>query len=322
MLLLVLYLLDHVLHLSRLHVINTKVILVLLVSTAHAIECFAQLAALIGDQGLREETFSACVIVAAKLGLEPRKDVPEVDLCLLVEDKGNLVLSVLHHEQVVFDDEILPDLNDLLEESLRVLKLARLLKQQSHVVVALAEVDVFGAVLLALHVDTLRQLLDGVGVRIRSVLGHEEASKGQVERSMVAFELLWGHCRLISTAAIFATWTACLKQVPVCRDQELLCFLELCTTHANVCLSQDEVGREQLDRFLVKDLSLDRLAHFVIDVLVCLLVLLVDYVLLRTLDRSVDFLFLNEIRERQRVSLACQIWWPCLEGDNLRLSAA
>ena len=49
-------------------------------------------------------------------------------LGFVVEDEGDLNLIVLRDGQIVLDDERLPDLNNLLEESFGVDKLSRLLE--------------------------------------------------------------------------------------------------------------------------------------------------------------------------------------------------
>ena len=41
-------------------------------------------------------------------------------LCFVIEDQWDLNLVVFRHGQIVLNDELLPDLNDLLEEGLRV----------------------------------------------------------------------------------------------------------------------------------------------------------------------------------------------------------
>ena len=74
--------------------------------------------------------------------------------CLVVENHWDLRLSILTAHEVVLYDVILPDLNELLKYSLRVVNLSRKLKQMSQVEVALAKEDALWAMLNALLIDT------------------------------------------------------------------------------------------------------------------------------------------------------------------------
>ena len=98
-------------------------------------------------------------------------------LCFVIEDQWDLDLVVFRHGQIVLDDELLPDLNDLLEEGLRVDELTRLLEELTHVEVAWTHVNAFRAILDTLLVDTLRKFLKSLLVSILSVLSHEQASE-------------------------------------------------------------------------------------------------------------------------------------------------
>ena len=211
-------------------------------------------------------------------------------LSLLIQDQRDFVLSILrHYHQIILYDEVSPDLYDFLEEGFSIDKLSGLLEQLSHVVVAFAQIDALRAMLLALHINAAGQFFQGLLMSIRSVLSHEKSAEGQIERSMVSLKLLLSHKCVFSSSApvITATLLATLEQVPVCCDEELFCFLQLGTSHSNVCLCQDEVSRKQLNRLFVKDFSLNGLTHFVIDVLVSFLVLLINDVLFCHLDRSI-----------------------------------
>lgn len=74
-------------------------------------------------------------------------------LSLVVKDEGDLDLVVFGDGEIVFDDEVPPDLDDLLEKGLRVISLSRLLEELSHVEVARAHIDALWAKLNALLVD-------------------------------------------------------------------------------------------------------------------------------------------------------------------------
>ena len=81
---------------------------------------------------------------------------------------------------------ILPNLNNLLEESFRIDKLAALLEKLSHVEIALAEVDALWTMLHTLLVNAASQLFQCLLVPIGSVLCHEKTTKGYVELRIVA----------------------------------------------------------------------------------------------------------------------------------------
>ena len=74
--------------------------------------------------------------------------------CLVIENHWDLSLSILIAHEVVLYDVILPDINELLKYSLRVVNLSRKLKQMSQMEVALAEEDALWAMLNALLIDT------------------------------------------------------------------------------------------------------------------------------------------------------------------------
>jgi len=75
-------------------------------------------------------------------------------LSLVVKDEWDLDLVVLGDGEIVLDDEVPPNLDDLLEKGLGVVSLPRLLEELSHVEVARAHVDTLWAELNALLVDT------------------------------------------------------------------------------------------------------------------------------------------------------------------------
>jgi len=63
-------------------------------------------------------------------------------LGFVVEDEWDLNLIVLcHYHEVVLNDVVFPDLNDLLEERLRVLTLASLNEKLAQVEIGGAQVD-------------------------------------------------------------------------------------------------------------------------------------------------------------------------------------
>ena len=75
---------------------------------------------LVGDERLCEETFGAGVVVAAEFLAEPIQNNCKVLLGLVVEDQRDLNLVVLCNGEIVLNDELLPDLNDLLEKGLSI----------------------------------------------------------------------------------------------------------------------------------------------------------------------------------------------------------
>ena len=62
-------------------------------------------------------------------------------------------MTIFVDHEIVLDDVTLPDLDDFLEESFRVVDLSRELEQVSHVEVALAEEDALRTMLDALLID-------------------------------------------------------------------------------------------------------------------------------------------------------------------------
>ena len=134
---------------------------------------------------------------------------------------------------------------------------------------------------------------------ILSVLRHKEATESDIQGSSEAFQLVFRHCCVFSTCTtIVATSTlSTFEQVPVCSDQEFFRLLKFSTSHANICLSKDEIGREQFNRFLIEDLLLDCLAHSVINNLVGILVLVMNDVLLSLLDSKSDLISLSSAKE-------------------------
>ena len=125
---LLLNLLDDTFHLLRLAIIDSQVVLIVWQCSAHAVQRLSDLSLLVGDEGLGEETLSAGVIVATKLLAEPIQNDSQVFLGLVVQDQRDLHLVVLGHGQVILNDEVAPDLDDFLKESLRIDKLSRLLE--------------------------------------------------------------------------------------------------------------------------------------------------------------------------------------------------
>ena len=210
-----------------------------------------------------------------------------------------MLVVLLHDHQVVLDDVVLPNGDDLAEEGLSVLTVARQLEQLPHVEVALAQVDALRPVLLALLVDARSQLVQRLFVSVRSVLRHEEAAEGNVKCGVEAIEFLFRHKSVFAAcASVLRPVLSTLQQIPVRRDQELLRLFKLGAAHTDVCLGQDEVGWQELDRLLIENLLLDGRAHSVIDVLVGFLELVVDDVPLGLLDCPVDLFALQSQKEQ------------------------
>lgn len=135
-------LLDDVFNFDRLTIVDAKVVLVLLQRSAHSIESLGNLAALISDQALSEQALSASVIITAEFFAHPVKNDREMLLSLVIENHWgvHLIVVLLDHE-VVLNDVVLPDLHNLLEESLGALELAHRREERANVEIALAEVD-------------------------------------------------------------------------------------------------------------------------------------------------------------------------------------
>lgn len=144
----------------------------------------------------------------------------------------------------------------------------------------------------AFLVDAAGQLFKSLFVAIRSVLCHEKTAESDVKLSIVAIKLLLSDKCVFS--ACLASVTSLLKKVPVCADQELLSFLQLGATHADVGLCKDEVSWQQLNRLLSETHSLlDQVVQCVVDNFVGILVLVHDKELLCPFNCHIDFLTLT-----------------------------
>ena len=299
MLILLFNFLNDTLDFSGLAFVEAKVVLIVLQRGAHAVKGFTDFAALVGNEGLSEEALGAGVVIEAQFFAEPVQNDAQVLLCLVVQDHGDLNLVVLGHDhQVVLDDVVLPDLNNLLEESLCVHKLSALLEELSHVEVAFAEVDALWPMLHALLVNAAGQLLKSLFVAIGSVLSHEETTESDIELRIVAVELLLSDKSVFSSS--LAPVTSLFQQVPIRTDQELLGLLELRASHADVCLCENEVCWKQLNRlFSETNAFLDQVVQCFIDDLVGVLVLVHDKELLCPFNGHVDFLTLTVVNKNQ-----------------------
>ena len=175
-----------------------------------------------------------------------------------------------------------------------------MLEELAHVEVAWTHVDAFRAVLDTLLVYALGQLFEGLLVSVLPILSHKQASKCDIQGGSVALELFPGDRGVLGSSATIVTSSivSTLQKVPICGDQELFCFLEFGASHSDVCLSEDEVSWEQLNRLLIEDLLFDCLAHSVIDSLVGVLVLIVNDILLGLFDRLRDFFPLSNKNEK------------------------
>jgi len=142
MLVLFLNLLHDALHFNSLPFVDSKGVLVVTQSSAHAIQGLSNLTLLVGHKTLGEKALSACIILVAKLFPEPVQDNCEMLFSFVVEDEWDLNLIVLCHDhEVVLNDVVFPDYDDLLEESLCVHTLTSLQEKLAHVEIGSAQVD-------------------------------------------------------------------------------------------------------------------------------------------------------------------------------------
>ena len=151
---LLLNLLDDSLHFLSFAIIDSQVVLIVLECGTHAIESLCNLALLVSNEGLCEQAFGAGVVVATEFLTEPVQNDCKVLLSFVVKDEGDLDLVVLGNGEIVFNDEVSPDLDNLLEKSFRVVQLTRLLEELAHVEVARTHVDALRTELNTLLVDS------------------------------------------------------------------------------------------------------------------------------------------------------------------------
>ena len=195
---------------------------------------------------------------------------------------------------------VLPNLNDLFKECHCICCLAGVQEKLAHVEITLAQEDRLGAVLTAFLVDTLSELFESFFITIRSILSHEKATKCNVQSCMVTIKFfLCDHGVFTACTAIVSTIFPTFEQVPIGSNQEFFSFLQFGSSHSDVSLSQDEVCWEQLNRFLVKCLVLDRITHGVIDNSVGFIVLFLDDAFLGLVDGHFDGLNLKENKNDQ-----------------------
>lgn len=243
--------------------------------------------------------FGGYRVVGTELLVEVVENEIEMLVCLLVVDVvDDRVLEVLHGVKVVLEHEFTPNLNDLLVKGSSLDDGLLVFKKFAHVVVTAAQVVAFRAMLHALLVDTLRQLIECLGLCFRSVLRQEKSAESFVQVSGVRFNFFLVDegvfVATVSTASLFSLIRRKLKQVPVCCDQKLLSLFETSTSQADVGLGEDEVGGQQLNRALTEHSIRDLLSHLFVDFPVRLLNVPVDNITLRVEHRSVDFLFTLE----------------------------
>ena len=108
-------------------------------------------------------------------------------LCFIIQDRWDFVILFdLDGDDIVVNDETLPDPNNLLEESLGVDKLSGSLEKLSHVEITLAKVDALWTVLHALLIDTICKLLASLFKAIWTVLRHKETTECNLKRCSVS----------------------------------------------------------------------------------------------------------------------------------------
>ena len=177
------------------------------VCLAHVIYCLIPVLVLEQYQCERELALGCLHVTLPVLDLEKVQYDPQVLLCLLVVvPVDGRVGVVLDHggAQVLLDDELAPDLDDLLVEVLRIDYLALLLEDLAHVEVGAAKVDGLGPVELGLELDRVGELVEGllggVGFGRSGVLVQEEFPEGLVQDSTITFDFVLGDQGVFLTA--------------------------------------------------------------------------------------------------------------------------
>ena len=174
-------LLDDLLDLHSLSIVDTQVVLIVLQGSAHTVKSLRNFASSECNERLSEEALGACIVVAAKLFPEPVKDDCKVFLCLVIEDRRDIVTTIISwHYVSALDYKSLPDLNDLLEEGLGIDQLPWRLEELAHVEIALAQVDALRTMFHTFLIDSSGELFERLLEAIWTVLGHEKATEGDV----------------------------------------------------------------------------------------------------------------------------------------------
>ncbi len=136
------------------------------VCLGHVLQRILAVLVLIEHQREGEFALSSLHILRTELGVKKVQDHSEVLLCLFIVitvDGG--VGIVFDHErvaEVLLGDELAPDLHDLLVEVASVDGDALLFEYFAHIEIAAAEVNAFRAIELALQIDCMRELIQGL----------------------------------------------------------------------------------------------------------------------------------------------------------------
>ena len=89
-------------------------------------------------------------------------------------------------------------------------------EELTHVEITGAHIDAFGSKFNAFLVDTASKFIQCLFVGLGSVLSHEKATKGDVERCCETLKLFTRDRHFISTSAVISTSAlTTLEQVPV-----------------------------------------------------------------------------------------------------------
>jgi hypothetical protein len=144
--------LDNSLNLLGLAVKLSKNVRECHVCLAHVIQSLISVLILEEDECECEFAFSGLDVTLAELDLEEVKNDTEVLLGFLVVVSIYCCVGVVLDgaSEVLLNDELAPDLDDLLVEVLGIDDLAFLLEDFTHVVIAAAEIDAFRAIELGL----------------------------------------------------------------------------------------------------------------------------------------------------------------------------
>ena len=121
----------------------------------HELDATHDIVSLQHDKTKSELALSSDDILRSKLNLKEDQYILEMLMCLLIVDVKLRVLVVFDVFEVFLNDEILPDLDDLLIESLCLLYLPLFLEELTHIVVAAAYVNALRAVFETLQVYAL-----------------------------------------------------------------------------------------------------------------------------------------------------------------------
>lgn len=146
---------KHLLNFSRPHVRDTQLVLVNHERLLQVIEAASAVVVLQAHEREREVNLSSVNAVGTELALEELLDERQVLQRLVVVVRVDLAVGWVLNSQVLFKDELLPDLSDLREVAARLRELLLHAEQLTHVEVRAAQLEGLRTVLQAFKVNTL-----------------------------------------------------------------------------------------------------------------------------------------------------------------------